>query len=156
MRATKRGSRPRADLAEQHGDRRYVLEDQVGYILRQVSQRHAMIFVELIGSDITPTQWAVMAKPHEVGPTSQNLLGRLTSMDAATIKGVVDRLAKRHLVESLADATDSRRLIIGLTDEGVQLVNKLLPTAHRITEVTLSPLSASERVELLKLLGKMR
>jgi len=28
----------------------------------------------------------------ETGPCSQNLLGRLTAMDVATIKGVIDRL----------------------------------------------------------------
>lgn len=134
----------------------YVLDDQVGYILRQVSQRHATIFTELIGGDITPTQWAVMAKLTEVGPTTQNLLGRQTSMDAATIKGVVDRLAKRGLVEVLPDATDSRRLIVALTASGAEMADTLLPRACTITEATLAPLDPAERTQLLQLLCKMR
>src|SRR4029453_12934721 len=88
----------------------YVLDSQVGFILRQVRQRHAVIFDELIGEGVTPTQWAALAKLQEIGPTSQNLLGRLTSMDAATIKGVVLRLGKRHLVETGPDPGDARRL----------------------------------------------
>ncbi len=70
----------------------YILDEQIGFILRQVWQRHATIFARDIGINLTPTQWAAMAKLTETGPCSQNLLGRLTAMDVATIKGVIDRL----------------------------------------------------------------
>ena len=40
----------------------YVLEDQIGFILRQVWQRHATIFAKEIGNTLTPTQWAALAK----------------------------------------------------------------------------------------------
>jgi MarR family transcriptional regulator, lower aerobic nicotinate degradation pathway regulator len=81
----------------------YVLDDQIGFILRQVSQRHAVIFARDIGADLTPTQWAALSKLVEVGPCSQNQLGRLTAMDVATIKGVIDRLTARGLTETSAD-----------------------------------------------------
>ena len=41
--------------------------------------------------------WAVLAKLTETGPCAQNVLGRLTAMDVATIKGVIDRLTARGL-----------------------------------------------------------
>src|ERR1700759_4172507 len=81
----------------------YVLDEQIGFILRQVSQRHAVIFARGIGADLTPTQWAALAKLAESGPCSQNALGRLTAMDVATIKGVIDRLTMRGLTETAAD-----------------------------------------------------
>src|SRR5271168_4253012 len=93
----------------------YVLDEQVGFVLRQVSQRHATIFATRIGNDITPTQWAAMAKLYEAGATSQNQLGRMTAMDVATIKGVVDRLAKRGLIATMADKTDARRRLVALS-----------------------------------------
>ena len=65
----------------------YVLDSQVGFVLRQVLQRHATIFVAQMGEDLTMTQWAALSKLYELGPCSQNLLGRYTAMDAATIKG---------------------------------------------------------------------
>ena len=40
----------------------YVLEEQIGFILRQVWQRHATIFARDIGINLTPTQWAALAK----------------------------------------------------------------------------------------------
>ncbi|MGY4409921.1 DNA-binding MarR family transcriptional regulator [Bradyrhizobium sp. LB7.1] len=73
----------------------YVLDEQVGFILRQVWQRHSAIFSREIGTNITPTQWAALSKLVETGPCSQNQLGRLTAMDVATIKGVIDRLTRR-------------------------------------------------------------
>ena len=78
----------------------YVLDEQIGFILRQVWQRHAMIFARDIGINLTPTQWAALAKLQETGPCSQNQLGRLTAMDVATIKGVIDRLTARGLTET--------------------------------------------------------
>ncbi len=135
---------------------RYVLDEQVGFILRQVWQRHAALFAAGIGADLTPTQWAALAKLHEVGPLSQNLLGRHTAMDAATIKGVVDRLVRRALVATEPDAEDARRLMVALTAAGRALVEELAPHAHEITADTLSPLSASESVTLLRLLTRLR
>ena len=40
----------------------YVLDEQIGFILRQVWQRHATIFARDIGINLTPTQWAALAK----------------------------------------------------------------------------------------------
>ena len=96
----------------------YVLEEQVGFILRQVWQRHAAIFAREIGANLTPTQWAALAKLAETGPCSQNQLGRLTAMDVATIKGVIDRLTARGLTETGADPQDGRRLKVSLTRAG--------------------------------------
>src|ERR1700745_1400993 len=84
----------------------YVLEEQIGFILRQVWQRHAAIFAAGIGANLTPPQWAALAKLAETGPCSQNQLGRLTAMDVATIKGVIDRLTARGLTETSADPQD--------------------------------------------------
>lgn len=134
----------------------YVLDSQIGFILRQVSQRHSLIFAELIGDEVTPTQWAALSKLAEIGPTSQNLLGRLTAMDAATIKGVVVRLLKRNLVETRSDPADARRLVVQLTPAGEALVARLLANAVNITEVTLAPLSDEEREALAALLAKLR
>ena len=75
----------------------YVLERQVGFVMRRAVQRHIAIFSSLI-PEMTPTQFAALAKLCELGQTSQNELGRLTSMDVATVKGVVDRLRARDLV----------------------------------------------------------
>jgi DNA-binding MarR family transcriptional regulator len=134
----------------------YRLEEQVGYILRQVSQRHAAIFAARISGDLTATQFAALAKLAEVGPCSQNHLGRMTSMDGATIKGVTDRLIQRGLVEARPDPADNRRRVLALTSLGAETAQAAIPAALAITEETLEPLGESERAALLDLLKKLR
>ena len=134
----------------------YVLDEQVGFILRQVWQRHSSIFSRDIGTNITPTQWAALSKLAETGPCSQNQLGCLTAMDVATIKGVIDRLTARGLTETSQDPEDGRRLLVSLTRAGQQLAEKGAPNALGITRETLAPLDARERETLMALLNKLR
>ncbi|UFW44610.1 MULTISPECIES: MarR family winged helix-turn-helix transcriptional regulator [unclassified Bradyrhizobium] len=134
----------------------YVLDEQVGFILRQVWQRHSAIFSREIGTNITPTQWAALSKLAEAGPCSQNQLGRLTAMDVATIKGVIDRLTARGLTETSQDPEDGRRLLVSLTRAGQQLAEKVAPNALSITRETLAPLEPKEREMLMALLNKLR
>lgn len=134
----------------------YVLDQQIGFILRQVSQRHAVIFARDIGIDLTPTQWAALARLAETGPCSQNQLGRLTAMDVATIKGVIDRLTARGLTETSPDPQDGRRLLVSLTKSGQQLAEKAVPNALAVSRETLAPLDAREREVLMELLDRLR
>lgn len=132
----------------------YRLQDQVGFILRKAHQRHVAIFAAHI-ADLTPPQFAALAKLRDVGETSQNQLGALIAMDAATVKGVIDRLAARGLVRLGKHEVDKRRLLVGLTEEGQRTVEELVPLARTITEETLAPLSAREAATLLQLLAKI-
>jgi MarR family transcriptional regulator, lower aerobic nicotinate degradation pathway regulator len=134
----------------------YILDDQIGFILRQVWQRHAAIFAREIGINLTPTQWAALSKLMETGPCSQNQLGRLTAMDVATIKGVIDRLTARGLTETSPDPEDGRRLMVSITRAGQQVTEKAAPNALAITRETLAPLDAKERETLMGLLEKLR
>ena len=134
----------------------YVLDEQIGFILRQVWQRHAAIFARDIGINLTPTQWAALAKLNEAGPCSQNHLGRLTAMDVATIKGVIDRLTARGLTETSPDPEDGRRLLVSLTRAGREMAEKAAANALAISRETLAPLDSKEREMLIGLLNKLR
>ncbi len=134
----------------------YRLDEQVGFILRQVSQRHSAIFAKHIGTGLTAMQWAALAKLAETGPCSQNQLGRLTAMDVATIKGVIDRLTARGLTETARDPDDGRRLSVRLTRAGQQAVDRLTPAALAASEETLAPLSTRERATFVALLTRLR
>ena len=133
---------------------KYRLDDQIGFILRQASQRHAALFAERFGA-LTATQWAALSKLAEVGATSQNLLGRLTSMDVATINGVIDRLSRKGLVSSTADRSDARRRLLDLTVSGRTLVAEMTAAAHEVTCETLAPLSPRESATFLALLRRL-
>ena len=103
--------------------------------------------------------YVIGAKSLTQGPdpiTRPAQLGRLTAMDVATIKGVIDRLTARGLTETGADPTDGRRLLVRLTRLGQQTAEKAAPNAVAITKETLAPLDAKEREALIALLSKLR
>ena len=133
----------------------YQLHEQVGYILRQVSQRHLGIFSGQI-ANLTPTQFAALAKLCEWRAISQNELGRQISMDAATIKGVVDRLRNRGYVKTQPDQRDQRRLILSPSAEGERVFADLMVAAREITAETLAPLTKKEQNQFLRLLSKLK
>lgn len=135
-------------------DEAYRLQEQVGFVLRKAHQRHVAIFSSRI-SDLTPPQFAALAKLADVGKTSQNQLGSLIAMDAATIKGVIDRLKARGYVDLSKHEQDKRRLMVSLTLEGRKAVDAMIPLATDITLQTLAPLSPREAAQLMKLLARI-
>lgn len=134
----------------------YVLDDQVGYLLRLASQRHTALFQAVMGEHgLTPTQFSTLVRLAEQGACSQNRLGRLAAMDVATIKGVVERLEERGLVTFAADPEDRRRRLIALSHAGRALIPELARLGHMVSEETLAPLTAAERATLVRLLRKI-
>ncbi|PLL11405.1 MarR family transcriptional regulator [Tabrizicola sp. TH137] len=132
----------------------YVLEDQIGFRLRLANQRHLEIFAATI-PDVTPTQFATLVKLKELGVLSQNHLGRLVAMDAATTNGVVTRLRNKGLVRTQASTNDLRRLEVSLTPEGEAFITEKMAAAHDVSALTMKGLTAREREQILALLAKM-
>lgn len=140
------------DLKEENN---YILDEQVGYILRIASQRHASIFQAHAVDGLTPTQFSALIRIDEMGGCTQNQLGRLISVDAATIKGVVDRLETKGFVRLEPDPNDRRRTRIHLTPTAATMIKNLHEIGKKITNETIQPLSLSEQVTLNKLLKKI-
>lgn len=145
----KAASRRRGD------DEDYLLEQQIGFRLRLALQRHYSLFSGAMIESLTAPQYASMYKLLEVGPCSQNQLGRLINIDVATINGVVRRLKAKGFLTSRGDPHDKRRHQIELSAEGKRVLQRALPIAKQISAKTLEPLSGGEREALLLLLRKI-
>ncbi len=134
----------------------YSLEDQIGHLLRRAHQRASAIFMARFAAlQLTPTQYAALIKIRDEGEVSQNRLGRLTAMDPATMKGVIERLEKRGLIASKADPDDRRRTLWRLTREGHGLMGRALTAGVATTAETLAPLSPKEQKAFLELLARL-
>ena len=129
---------------------RYVMEDQVGFLMRVAMQRHTSVFMSLMVHDLTQTQFAALAKLVEVGTCSQNQLGRLIYLDANTVKGVVDRLRTRKLVTIESTPKDRRRSMVAVTKVGYRVAVEATALAHQITKATLASLRPLEQRQLLR------
>jgi DNA-binding MarR family transcriptional regulator len=134
----------------------YAVEEQVGFLMRRASQRHAVIFQDgMQAADLTPTQFTALIKVVELGQVTQNHLGRLTAMDPATIQAVVRRLMDRALVIRTTNPRDRRAIIVAPTQSGSAVAAEAVVAASRITEATLEPLTTAERRQFLALLRKL-
>lgn len=135
---------------------RYIFSDQVGHLLRKAYQRHVAIFQDLsVESQLTSVQFAVLCALAESGPASLTEIGRMTAIDPATMRGIVQRLKTRELVNVLADPSDGRKLLLVLTDEGRDLIRRMVPNSFKITEATLNGLNIAEQTALVFLLKKL-
>ena len=135
----------------------YVLEEQIGHVLRRAHQRASAIFMaNFADHGLTPTQFAALAKIRDHGEVSQNHLGRLTAMDPATMKGVIGRLHKRRVISRKADPADGRRTLWRLTASGERLLAQTVAAAEATTDETLAPLGPRERKTLLDLLSRLK
>ncbi|MGU9979327.1 MarR family winged helix-turn-helix transcriptional regulator [Phreatobacter sp. HK31-P] len=136
--------------------RPYLVEDQIGFLIRRAHQRASAIFEQVMdGMDVTPVQYAALAKLHDLGPTSQNQLGRLVGIDPATMFGVAGRLAKRGLVSPSVDPNDARLVLLALTPTGRDIVEQMKARGPEVSARTLEPLSTEEAATLLALLARV-
>jgi len=134
----------------------YVLEQQIGHLLRKAHQRaSAQFLAHMDAIGLTPTQYAALVKIGDVGETSQNHLGRLTAMDPATSQGVIRRLQARGLIELRPDPDDRRRTLLRLSEAGRQLLPRAIARGRVVTRETLAPLAPGEQATLLALLQRL-
>ncbi|MBP2498287.1 DNA-binding MarR family transcriptional regulator [Methylobacterium sp. PvP105] len=133
----------------------YLFREQVGFLLRVAYQRHSAIFAARMTANVTQTQLAALVALYKHGPCAHNELGQLICLDAATIKGVVDRLRDGGLLDIRVNESDRRSRTVSLSPLGRQTVEIAIEDGFRITEETLEPLSQDERGVFLDMLRRL-
>ena len=73
-----------------------------------------------------------------------NEIVKATAIDQATIRGVIDRLKARALVDVSPDPTDGRKLIVRAIARGEELIDQIVPFAKQVTERTYGALNPGE------------
>jgi DNA-binding MarR family transcriptional regulator len=141
-----------ATLPDEGSD--YRLDDAAGFLLRRAHQRATEHFNAVMDRhDVTPVQFAAMAKLLEMQPLSQNQLGRLTAMDPATISSVIARLVKRGWIVQAADPNDARLVMLSLSSEGRAAAEEMRAVAGEVTARILQPIPARDRARFMRLLA---
>jgi DNA-binding MarR family transcriptional regulator len=133
----------------------YKLDDAPGFLLRVALRTHTSIFTAKMIEGLTGPQFSTLAKLREVGPCSQNHLGRLIHYDSATITGVITRLKSRGLIKSYKDPLDPRRREIDLTEKGRRVADAAVETVADISSETFAPLTQGEFRTLTEILKKI-
>ena len=125
----------------------------MGFLLRLAYQRASANLTDAIGPNgLTPTQFATLLRLDELGPQSQNELGRSVGMPPANIHDTVRRLLAGGLVTTAPSPTDRRLTLVDLTSAGRAKLREVLPAATAANADTLSALADDEQELLMSLL----
>jgi DNA-binding MarR family transcriptional regulator len=120
----------------------------------EVSQALSSEYQERYGLDIP--EWRVLATlGFRNEPCTAQYISHCTRTHKSTISRAVMSLMQRRLVERVADVDDRRAFSLRMTDKGKTLYEELIPRLLRKEQGIMSCLSAQERREFVRLLGKM-
>lgn len=120
----------------------------------EVSAALSAEYAERYGLDIP--EWRVLATlgfRHE--PCSAQYVADCTRTHKSTISRAVTSLMQRQIVERVENADDRREFRLRLTGKGILLYEELIPRLLRREHEILACLSAQERKEFARLLGKI-
>lgn len=99
-------------------------------------------------AQVTMQQLRVMTILYHEGPTRVSDLARRLAVSTPTITGILDRLVRQRLSYRMSDPRDRRVVLNNLTQDGRDLVERLMPAHGDRAEQALLRLSADERATL--------
>ncbi len=103
----------------QRPDANLAVEDQIVVAIRRIVRAlelHSRRLVEEYG--LTGPQLAVLQAAAGMEEPSTTSLARALHLSSPTVTGILDRLAKRGLIERLRDVRDRRSVLVRLTPQG--------------------------------------
>lgn len=144
------------DTNETNQQETYRVTEQVGHLLRKAYQRHLAIFQEnATDAGLTSVQFVTLCALHDHGPISQAELVKATAVDQATIRGIIERLKAKGMVDLSRDASDGRKVIVQVMPAGEAVLEEMYPRARLISQKTMGSLNVAEQMALLYLLKKI-
>ena len=128
--------------------------DQPGHLIRRAHQIAVSMFHRTIGYDVTPIQYAVLRILQDHPGIDQVTLARYCALDTSTAADLAVRLEERGLVKRMMPMKSRRFRVLHLTDEGVVLLKKLVPSVYMMNRRLVQPLNKDEQKIFLRLLKK--
>lgn len=131
--------------------------DMPGHLARRFQQIAVSLFhaqTAAHGFDLTPVQYAALVAVRARPGIDQISLAGLIAQDRTTITGVIDRLARKDLVERRISETDRRARTLLITPAGLQLLEDIEPAVEATQTELLSGLTEAEGKQLRTLLVK--
>ena len=126
------------------------------WLLSQTSVYAHRLLTEALGAvNARGHHYRLLAALQEFGPASQVSLGRHARLDRSDVAAAVDELVDFGLVERSADPVDRRRNIIAITPAGRARLRRLDKILTDVQDELLSPLSLTQRQQLVRLLRRV-
>src|SRR6201994_2067026 len=104
--------------------------------------------------DLSLTQFRMMAILRDRTPAMAELAGFL-GLERSSVSGLIDRAARRGLVQRTASPSDGRAVQVSLTPDGYRLAAQVRGEVAGLIAPMTSALTPAEQKRLTQLLGKI-
>ena len=128
------------------------LHDQPGHLIRRAHQISVSVFLDVVGREVTPVQYAMLMLLAEKPGIDQLTVAREVAIDTSSCADIAARLEAKGLISRSVAARGQRRL--QLTDDGRALLDGLNVPIQTLQSTLLEGLSEQESADLLHLLRK--
>jgi DNA-binding MarR family transcriptional regulator len=137
-------------------------QHMAGHLIRRLNQISTHVFaqyMQAVGIDLTPVQFAAMDAIAAFPRIDQAGVAARIAYDRATIGGVIDRLEQKGYVSRQVSKQDRRAREVRLTKKGARLFEDILPVVTELQGEILPGLEPTERDQFMalarKAVGKM-
>lgn len=127
---------------------------QVRIFYRAVSSSVSKVYISRYG--LTVYEWRAMSVLGAYQPMTASDIVSRSSIDKVQVSRAIKGLTKAGLLARQIDRDDRRRSMLELTTKGEEMLSELVPLVREVEEQMLSGISNKDRVQLKKLMEKVR
>jgi len=128
------------------------LFEQPGHLIRRAQQIAVAMFVETLGREVTPVQYAILRMLQERPGLDQVTLAAEVALDNSTTADIAARLEAKGWIRRELLPRRQRRLL--LTPEGEAQLARLVPGLRTMNAAMLGRLAPDEQATFMHLLRK--
>ncbi len=123
-----------------------------GHLLRRNHQRSYEIFNQLVGSDVTRQQIALLIALERAPGASQSEVVQMTGFDKSTLKEMLGRMTGKGWVQRERDPEDGRAWTMHITPAGRAVLADRIEKVRAVQREILAPLPEDFRPLFLRCL----
>jgi len=124
-------------------------------VLRSIQDAYLRTF-ESLGVDMTIEQWVILHQVYELGDkASQRDIVQSNFRNRATISRVIGGLQRKGWINKTRFKDDQKRFKIELTDQGENIIEKVLPFAIKLRKQAINGLGLLEFETFLRVLDQI-
>lgn len=134
----------------------FELSQYVPYLLHRAGRRLAdALTPELARHDVALPMWRVLTALRNEGPRRLGALSRLVAIEVSTLSRLAAQMEEKDLVRRTRDGGDARAVTVSLTQRGLALTERTVPSALDCEQRALRGMSDAEVAILKRLLSQI-
>jgi DNA-binding MarR family transcriptional regulator len=132
------------------------ITNYLAYLLAQANRQMSAQLAEALGEEgVQVEHWRILEVLSDEQGRSMGELAELVLMNHPALTKTIDRMVSNGFVHRRADAQDSRRVLVYITDHGLELVGRLKECVDQHHAAINAAVGSKKAQQLKKLLGDL-